>query len=177
MRASSANQTSIRSAATPFSRAISSRCAGKLFKILDRSLGLSVVTRPRRQLAIAHAPQLPAQGLLGHRDPELLKEPLAQIDQTPPHDAVNRRHRPALDHRRERRPVRVVEPRGLPGRLPVDETIGPVGVELHHPVPHDLQRHTANRRRLRARRSVIDRRQRQKTPRLRPVLRPPRKPA
>ena len=103
--------------------------------------------------------------------PELLKEPLAQIDQTPPHDPVNRRHRPALDHRRERRPVRVVEPRGLPGCLPVDETRGPVGVELHHPVPHDLQRDAANRRRLRARRPLIDRRQRQKTPGLRPVLR------
>ena len=37
-----------------------------------------------------------------------------RIDHTPPHDAVNRRHRSLLDHRRQRRPVRVVEPRGLP---------------------------------------------------------------
>src|SRR5260221_7972321 len=54
-----------------------------------------------------------------------------------------------------------------------DEAFRPVGVELHHPVAHDLQRHAADPRRLRARCTIMDRRQRQKPPRLRFILRSP----
>ena len=44
-------------------------------KASTASLGLSMVPRPGRQFAVAERPQFPAQGLLGHRDPELVKEP------------------------------------------------------------------------------------------------------
>src|SRR5882724_7627614 len=54
-----------------------------------------------------------------------------------------------------------------------DEAFRPMGVELHHPVAHDLQRHAADPRRLRARCPIMDRRQRQEPPRLRCILRSP----
>jgi hypothetical protein len=52
-----------------------------------------------------------------------------------------------------------------------------MSVELHHPVPDDLKRHAANLRRLGARRSVVNRSQRQKPARLAAVLRQPRRAA
>src|SRR5687768_4091625 len=62
------------------------------------------------------------------------------------------------------------EPGGLTRRLAVDEPVRSVRVELEHPVAHDLQRHAADPRRLGARGALIDRRQRQKPPRLGSVL-------
>src|ERR1019366_10780984 len=99
-----------------------------------------------------------------------LEDPLAQIDQPPAHDAMDRRDRPAFDPRLESLAVRGVELRGLPGHFPSDEAIRPMGVDLDDPVAHDLQRDAADPGRLRARRAVIDRRQRQKPPRLRTIL-------
>ena len=49
-RASSANQSSMRPGSTPFCRAISSRRAGELFKVLDRRFGLGMVTRRAESL-------------------------------------------------------------------------------------------------------------------------------
>src|SRR3981081_1414634 len=66
---------------TCFSRAISSRRAGKFFKILDSPIGLRMVTRASGELAIAHRPQLAGQGLLRDRSAELFENPLAKIDQ------------------------------------------------------------------------------------------------
>jgi hypothetical protein len=40
---------------------------------------------------------------------------------------MHRRHRPALKDLRERRPVCIVQPRGLSGRLAIDQAFGPVG--------------------------------------------------
>ena len=171
IRASSANQISMSAGSMPFSRAISSRRAPNFFERLDCAFGLRVMARAGRELAVAHGPQLPAQGLLGHTDAELLQDPLREIDQPPAHDAMDRRDRTTFDHFRDRGPVRVVQPRGLSGRLAVDQTIRPIGVELHHPVPHDLQRDTADPGGIGARRTVIDRRKRQKPPCLRCVLR------
>jgi hypothetical protein len=54
--------------------------------------------------------------------------------------------------------MRAVQPRSLAGRLLVFETVGAMGVELHHPIPHDLQRHATDLRSLGPRRSVVDRR-------------------
>jgi hypothetical protein len=133
MRASSENQTSIAAGSTPFSRAISSRRAGKLFYILDGSLGLRMVTRASGELAIAHGPKFSAQGLLGDRDAELLEDPLAKIDDPPAYDTMYGGDRPALDDRGKRCPVCIVEPRGLSGRFAVDQPFGAMGVELHYP--------------------------------------------
>src|SRR3954453_11375775 len=145
------------------------------FKILNRPFGLSMVPRTGGELAVAPRAQLPAQGLRRHRDPELVEDPLAQVDEPPSHDPMHRRNRAAFDHRRQRRPVRVLQLRGLPGRLAVDQTIGPRAVELDHPVAHDLHRDAANPGRLRARPPVVDRRQSQEPPGLRGILRPPGK--
>ena len=56
--------------------------------MLDRPLGLGVMTRPGGELPVAHGAKLSAQGLLGDADPKLLPQPLAQIDKPPAYDAV-----------------------------------------------------------------------------------------
>src|ERR1700727_2284588 len=68
---------------------------------------------------------------------------------------------------------RVVKPGWLSRRLAVDQALRPLGVELHHPVANDLKRHPADLRRLGAPRAFVNRRQSQKPPSLRPVLRTP----
>ena len=99
------------------------------------------MARTRRELAITHGAQFPAQRLLGHDDPELLEDPLAEIDDPPSHDPVNRRDRAALDDRGERCSVRVVQPRRLSGWLAINQSVRPMGIELDHPVANDLERH------------------------------------
>ena len=81
------------------------------------------MARPGRKLAIAHGPKLPAEGLLGDRDAELLEYPLRQIDQPPADHAVDRRDRTAFDHTGQRLALAVVELGWLPRRLAVQETI------------------------------------------------------
>ena len=73
------------------------------FKILDCALGLGVMAGASRKLAIAHLAQHAAECLLGDDDAEFLENPLPEIDDPPAHDPMNRRDRPALDDRRERR--------------------------------------------------------------------------
>ena len=63
------------------------------------------------------------------------------------------------------------EPGELARRLAIDETFRSVRVEFEHPVAHDLQRHAADPRRMRARGALIDGRQRQKPPCLGSILR------
>src|SRR5580704_9568502 len=126
-----------------------------------------------RELAITHGAQLAAQRLLGDDDAEFFENPLAKIDDPPAHDPMNRRDRAALDDRGERRPMRVVKPGWLSWRLAVDQALRSMGVELHHPVANDLKRHPADLRRLGAPRAFVNRRQSQKPPSLRPVLRTP----
>jgi hypothetical protein len=142
-------------------RAISSKAVGSFFKLLDRAFGLRVMTWTRRQFAIPHRTQLATQRLLGHADLELVPQPLAEIDDPPPHDAVDRRNWPALDQLCKRCAMRVTEPRRLSRRFTVDQPFRAVGVELQHPVANDLQCHAADLGRLRARRSVVDRSQRE----------------
>jgi len=125
-----------------------------------------MVARACGQLAISELAQFAAQRLLGHTHLELVVQPLAQVDHPPAHHAVHGRGRPALDHRRQGRAMRVVEATRLAGRLAVDQAGGAVRVQLDHPVPHDLQRHAAGPGRLGARRAVPDRGQREKPPRL-----------
>ncbi len=68
------------------------------------------LARPRRQLAIVHCAQLAAERLLGDGHPELIMQPLAQINDPPAHDAMDRRRRPAFDDRGEGRAMRIVQP-------------------------------------------------------------------
>ena len=118
------------------------------FKILDRAFGLSVMAGAGRKLAIAHLAQFAAERLLGDDDAEFLENPLAEIDDPPAHDPMNRRDRPALDERRERRAMRLIEPPLPARRLALDQAVRPLRVEPHHPVANDLKRHPANLRRL-----------------------------
>jgi hypothetical protein len=130
-----------------------------------------VVARPSRKLAIAHGPQLPAQGLLGNGDAEFLVDPLRQIDQPPAHHAVDGRNGTILDHPRNGLALDVVEPGGLSGRFAVPQTIGATRIEPHHPVPDDLKPYATDLCRRAARRTIIDRRKSQKPPDLRAVFR------
>jgi hypothetical protein len=131
-----------------------------------------MMARASRKLAISHLAQHAAQRLPGHDDAELLENPLTKIDDSPAHDPMNRRDRPAFQDRRQRRAMLAVQPRPLPWGLAVDQSVGPLRVELEHPVANDLKRHAADLGRLAARGPVVDRRKRQQSPRLRPVLRP-----
>src|SRR6478735_1108179 len=136
-----------------------------------------MMARTRGELAIAQGPHLTAQGLLGDRDPELLPEPLDQIDQTPTHHPVHRRDRAIIDARHQGRSMRVGEPRGLARRLAVDQTHRAMSIELHDPVPHDLPRDPADPGGFGPACPIVDGRQRQQTPGLRTVLAPSGKPA
>src|SRR5215207_4421055 len=143
---------------------------GSLFKSGHRRLALGVMARAGREFAIVHGPQLAAQGLLGEGDAELLPDPCDQVDQTPAHHAVNRGDRARIDPSGESSPVGVGELGRLAGWLAVDQALGSMGVELHHPVAHDLDRDPANPGRLGAACPLIDRGQRQQAPRLRAIL-------
>ena len=57
--------------------------------------------------------------------------------------------------------------------LAADQAVRPPLVQLEHPIPHDLQRHTADRRSLRPRGPVVDRRQGQQPPGLPRIMAPP----
>src|SRR5271167_3797053 len=125
-----------------------------------------------RELAITHGAQFAAQRLLGDDDAKLLENPLAEIDDSPANHPMNRRDRAALDDRGERGAVRAVQPRSPSGRLAINQPVWPMRIELEHPVADDLKRHPADLRRLAARGAFVNRRQSQKPPGLRPVLRP-----
>ena len=128
--------------------------------------------RPRRQLAIVHRPQFPAHRLERDNDPVFPEHPLAEIDEPPAHDAVHRGDRAILHHASQRHPMLGRQPRPLPPRLAGNEPGGAMSVELENPIPNDLKRHAADLRRFRPPRPIVDCSQRQKPPRLAPVLRP-----
>src|SRR5215469_13271578 len=125
----------------------------------DCALGLGMVPRARRELAITHRSQLAAERLLGDADLELVPDPLAEVDDAPAHDAMDGRDRSALDHCHQRHAVPVIQSRRLPWRLAIDQALRATRVELEHPVTHDLQCHAADRGRLCPGRPIIDRRQ------------------
>jgi hypothetical protein len=79
------------------------------FESLDGARRLRVVTRSRRQLAVAHRSQLAAERLLRDDDRELIPDPLAKIDDPPTDYAMHRRDRTVLHHRCKRGSVFVVQ--------------------------------------------------------------------
>src|SRR5262249_59241809 len=86
-----------------------------------------------------------------------------------PH-AGDRGDRAALDHAGDGPPLKVIELARLTRRLAVQESVRPASVEAQHPGPDDLKPDAADLGRLSARRTVIDRRKRQKPPNLRTVV-------
>ena len=140
----------------------------------DRSLGLGMMAWPSTELAIAQATQLATQRLPGHADPELLPQPLAEIDQPPTHNIVDRGDRTVLDHGHQRLPMRFGQSRLGARGLAVDQTTRSFRVEPQHPVPDDLQPDIADTRRVTATAAIIDLRQSQKPTGLSRILRPSR---
>ncbi len=65
--------------------------------------------------------------------------------------------------------------RWLARRLAIQQALGPLGVKLDHPIPHDLQRHGADPRGFAAGGAIVDRRQRQEPTNLRRIFGPPRR--
>ena len=118
-----------------------------------------MMTGTSRELAVAHGAQFAAQRLLGHDDAEFLPYPLAEIDDPPSYDAVKGGDRTALDDRRQRGPMRIVQSRRLPRRLSIDQAAWPVSVELENPIANDLKRHAADLGRPGARGAFVNRRQ------------------
>ena len=88
------------------------------------------MARSSRELAITHGAQFPAQRLPGDDDAEFLEHPLTEIDDPPAHDAMNRRDWTALDDRRQRRTVLIVQPRRLSRSLAIEQTWGPSALNL-----------------------------------------------
>lgn len=75
------------------------------------------------ELAIARGAELAAQRLLADRDRKLVPDPLRQVDQPPPHDAMRRRDRSGLDDAQERMALLRAEQCLGARRLAVDQTI------------------------------------------------------
>src|ERR1700687_3553513 len=96
---------------------------------------------------------------------------IGKIDQSPAYYTVDRRDRAALDHLHNRLALHIIELRGLTWRFAVEQACSPPRIEPHHPVPNDLKSDTTDLRRLGARRTVIDRCNSPKPPRLPAVLR------
>ena len=80
--------------------------------------------RPCRKLAEAHLARFSAHCLLGDGDAKFLEHPMAKIDASPTHDAMDCRRWSFLDHFHQRGAVRVIELWSLPRRLAVDESVG-----------------------------------------------------
>ena len=122
---------------------------------------------------VARAARALGYVVTGDADPKLLPQPLAEIDEPPALDPVHRSDRSGLDHRDQRRAVRVVQPTRLAGRLAVDQAVGSLGIELQHPIANDLKCHATDLGSLGPRRPIIDCSQRQKAARLSGILRLP----
>jgi len=125
---------------------------------------MRVVARPRREFSIAQRAQFAAQDLFGDRDAILVEHPLRQIDQPPAYDPMDRRGRTGLDHGDERAPLLVIEFRGMPGRLAVDQPIRSSPIEPQDPIANGLEPHAPEPSRVRARTAVINRDERKQPP-------------
>ena len=107
---------------------------------------LRVVLRSRGELAEPHGAQFPAERLPAHGHPELIPQPLRQIDQPPAHDPVEIGLRAGLDCRGQGRALLRVQERPSPGGLPVDKTPSTVSGEVQKPVRDRRQTDPADQR-------------------------------
>src|SRR5262249_51750710 len=86
---------------------------------------------------------------------------------------MDRRDRAPLDHVGDGLTLEVIELGRMTRGLAVHESVRAAGVEAEIPVPDDLKPDAAELGRLGARRTVIDRRKRQKPPGLRAIFASP----
>jgi hypothetical protein len=80
------------------------------------------------------------------------------------YDPVDRRGRTGLDRGDECTPLVVVELRGMPGRLAVDEAIRPSQIKPQDPIANGQQPHAPEQGRVRTRAAVINRHGRKQAP-------------
>src|ERR1700726_2912015 len=159
---------------TPLLRPSPPRERESFFKSRRGFLVLRMMARSRRELAKAHMPQLAAERRLGDRDPELLEEPLRQIDQPPAHDAMQGGNRPIFHDLPQGLALALVEDARSARRFAGQETIRTFGVETDNPVAHDLHPDPADPCRIRPRAAIVNLGQRQETPALIGITRSPR---
>jgi len=139
--------------------------------MFDCPLCLGMMAWPGAQLAIPQSAQLTTQRLPGDADLKLFPQPLAEIDQAPAHNTVDRRDRTTLDDGRQRLPMRVGQPWRRSRSLAVDQALRSLLIEPQHPVPNNLQPDIADMRRLAATATIIDRCQAKQSARLLRILR------
>src|SRR5215203_4279546 len=140
------------------------------FKRLPFAFILGIVARASRELGetqgtqrppdcrlVNRDPELVTQGTqrppdcrLVNRDPELVEEPARQVLAAPAHHAVDGRDGTALHHPGQSQALVLIQLRPVARRRAVDQAVGTVLVEAHNPLPHDLERDTANPGRIRA---------------------------
>jgi len=142
-----------------------------VFKSRRGGVILGMVAWPRRELAEPHGAQLLAHRLLRDREPELLPQPLHQVDDAPANHAMHRRDRALLNDPMQRGALDFPEKRAAPRRLAVHQPFRTLGIEPKHPVAHRLQPDPADRRSFPPRASVINRRQGQEPASLSGILR------
>jgi len=83
-------------------------------------------------------------GVVRHREPELLMQPHDQIAGSPAHDPVDRRDRSLFHNPGEKGPVLVIELGRHARRRRVKEPFRSLFVETDHPVPQRLAVHPAD---------------------------------
>ena len=116
------------------------------------------------------------EGCLVNLDAELLKDPAHKVFAPPSYDAVDAHDRTALNDLSQGAALLLVQLCGTAWRFEVDEPGRATFVEPQHPIPNDLKRHAAKPSRIRARATIVDRRQRQKPTSLGCVLARARQP-
>jgi hypothetical protein len=114
----------------------------------------SAFRRVDLQMPIQRA-QFATQDLFGDREAVVIEHPLREVDQSPAHDPMDRRDRAGLDHRDERTPLVVIELRGMPGRLAVDEAIRSPQIRPEHPIADGLEPDPSKPSRVRTRASRL----------------------
>ena len=116
-------------------------------------------------------------GIVRHREAELLVQPHHQIARPPAHHAVNRCDGALLHEPGQKRPVLLAQLGWHARGRDVDETVRSLLVEPDHPVPQRLTVHPTDLGGIFPQSAVEHCRDRQQPPRLRGILRPLGKPA
>jgi hypothetical protein len=75
---------------------------------------LPPMTRPHRELAVAHRAKLARQNVARDGQPELVPYPPGEIDKAPAHDTVGRRDRPCLDNFGKPHALFIIQDRNAP---------------------------------------------------------------
>lgn len=130
---------------------------------------LRVLTVVPRALADVREPQ-PAQQLANRPlvviDPKAALDQHLQIDAAPAYDPIRLGVRSRLNKARKLTLLLSGQPRRRTGRLAVDHSRRPYGIEPVHPVPKRLPAHAAQPRRRRPAHPLVNRGNRQQPPHL-----------